>query len=87
MKSEDRDLSRRPTVALVRHGQTDWSKSGRHTGRTDVPLTETGRDQARLLGELLVDWQEARVFTSPLAARWKPAALLASTARTRSSMT
>ena len=67
MEGENRDVSRRPRVALGRHGETDWSKSGRHTGRTDVPLTDTGRDQARLLGEMLTEWREARVLTSPLA--------------------
>ncbi|MGH2698679.1 MAG: histidine phosphatase family protein [Actinomycetota bacterium] len=55
-----------PAVALVRHGETEWSKDGRHTGRTDVPLTEAGRAQARLLGEMLGGWRKARAMTSPL---------------------
>jgi broad specificity phosphatase PhoE len=57
---------KRPAVALVRHGETDWSKTHRHTGRTDVPLTDTGRVQARLLGKMLTTWNDVRVFTSPL---------------------
>jgi broad specificity phosphatase PhoE len=52
---------------LVRHGETEWSKSGQHTGRTDVPLTETGREQAKALGELLGGHEFARVLTSPLS--------------------
>jgi broad specificity phosphatase PhoE len=59
-------VTRRPSVALVRHGETDWSKARRHTGRTDVPLTEAGRNQARLLGNMLAGWHNARVLTSPL---------------------
>jgi broad specificity phosphatase PhoE len=57
---------KRPTVALVRHGETDWSKAHRHTGRTDVRLTDTGREQARLLGEMLATLNDVQVFTSPL---------------------
>jgi len=54
-------------VVLVRHGETDWSRTGRHTGRTDVPLTEEGRRQAILLREWLAERTFARVLTSPLS--------------------
>jgi len=51
---------------LVRHGETEWSLSGAHTGRTDLPLTERGREYARRLGTLLRDRPFALVLTSPL---------------------
>jgi broad specificity phosphatase PhoE len=54
-------------VVLVRHGETEWSRDGKHTGRTDVPLTAPGRKQAEALGEVLGDRAFARVLTSPLA--------------------
>ena len=54
-------------LVLARHGETEWSKSGRHTGRTDVPLTSTGIEQARHLGELLAGRSFSRVVTSPLS--------------------
>jgi probable phosphoglycerate mutase len=54
-----------PEVVLVRHGETAWSASGRHTGRTDVPLTDRGRAQARALGAALADRRFALVLTSP----------------------
>jgi probable phosphoglycerate mutase len=53
-------------VALVRHGETEWSRAGRHTGRTDVPLTEQGRRQAEAVGAALGDRDFALVLTSPL---------------------
>ncbi|MDQ1666246.1 MAG: hypothetical protein QOH75_2277 [Actinomycetota bacterium] len=52
---------------LVRHGETEWSASGRHTSRTDVPLTERGRAAAVALKERLAGIPFARVLTSPLA--------------------
>jgi len=51
---------------LARHGETAWSLSGQHTGRTDLPLTERGERNARALGERLRGLTFAKVFTSPL---------------------
>jgi broad specificity phosphatase PhoE len=53
-------------VVLVRHGETEWSRVGKHTGRTDVPLTEHGRRQAEAVGAALRDRDFALVLTSPL---------------------
>jgi broad specificity phosphatase PhoE len=55
-----------PTIYLARHGETAWSLSGQHTGRTDIPLTERGERNARRLGERLKGLTFAKVFTSPL---------------------
>jgi broad specificity phosphatase PhoE len=55
-----------PLVYLARHGETAWSLSGQHTGRTDLPLTGRGGDQARALGERLHGLVFAKVLTSPL---------------------
>src|SRR5262249_57118993 len=54
-------------IWLVRHGETQWSTAGRHTGCTDVPLTEGGREQARALRGILGGRRFALVLTSPLA--------------------
>jgi probable phosphoglycerate mutase len=59
--------SARHDVWLVRHGETEWARLGRHTGRTDVPLTETGRAQAVTLGGRLAGHPFALVLTSPLS--------------------
>jgi broad specificity phosphatase PhoE len=51
---------------LVRHGETAWSRSGRHTGLTDVPLTEHGREEARQLVPLIRSHRIGAAFSSPL---------------------
>ena len=53
-------------IVLVRHGETEWSKTGRHTGLTDIPLTETGAYKAELAGTLLASRKFDLVLTSPL---------------------
>jgi probable phosphoglycerate mutase len=53
-------------VVLVRHGETEWSRSGRHTGRTDIPLTELGRREAEAAGDELAGRPFELVLTSPL---------------------
>lgn len=53
------------SLYLIRHGETAWSLSGQHTGRTDIPLTTHGEDEARRLAPWFRHIQFARVFTSP----------------------
>ena len=55
-----------PEVFLVRHGETEWSRTGKHTGRTDIPLTERGREQAIAVGAALRGRPFVLVLTSPL---------------------
>jgi probable phosphoglycerate mutase len=54
-------------VVLVRHGETEWSRAGKHTGRTDIPLTERGRQEAETVGLELRGRRFALVLTSPLS--------------------
>jgi broad specificity phosphatase PhoE len=54
-------------IVLARHGETEWSRDLRHTGRTDIPMTEKGRAQAAVLREPLAGCSFARVLSSPLA--------------------
>src|SRR5258705_2831773 len=55
-----------PIIYLARHGETEWTVTGQHTGLTDLPLTEQGERNARSLGTRLEGLDFARVFTSPL---------------------
>jgi probable phosphoglycerate mutase len=59
-------MSNLPMVYLARHGETEWSLNGRHTGRTDIPLTAKGEGDARKIGTRLAGLTFARVLSSPL---------------------
>ncbi|MEU8718006.1 MULTISPECIES: histidine phosphatase family protein [unclassified Streptomyces] len=63
-------------VFLVRHGETEWSRSGRHTGWTDLPLTERGREEARRLAPLIRSQRLAAAFVSPLQRARRTAELI-----------
>jgi broad specificity phosphatase PhoE len=64
-----------PIIYLARHGETAWSRAGRHTGRTDVPLTDRGEHNARRLGERLRGIVFEKVLASPLARAARTCAL------------
>ncbi|MGN7861334.1 histidine phosphatase family protein [Microbacterium sp. 22303] len=53
-------------LVLLRHGETEWSRTGRHTGRTDIPLTPRGEELARLAGALVTGYDFRLVLSSPL---------------------
>ena len=56
-----------PRIWLIRHGETEWSRAGRHTGRTDLPLTPDGEAAARSLRPAVSAWQPGLVLCSPLS--------------------
>ncbi len=66
-------------LVLLRHGQTEWARDGRHTGLTDLPLTELGERQAHAAGVLVSDLlggtTPTLVLSSPLARAWRTAEL------------
>jgi broad specificity phosphatase PhoE len=64
-------------LLLIRHGETEWSRTGRHTGRTDIPLTDVGRQEALATARTLVGWQIDHVYSSPLLRARETAELVA----------
>ncbi|MDN3261779.1 histidine phosphatase family protein [Streptomyces sp. CSDS2] len=62
-------------LLLVRHGETEWSRSGQHTSRTDLPLTGQGEEQAKSLAPLLTGRTYARALSSPLSRALRTAEL------------
>ncbi|MGE9807542.1 histidine phosphatase family protein [Janibacter sp. G1551] len=67
-------------LVLIRHGQTEWSASGKHTGMTDIPLTEQGEAEARALASLLTGYDFGAVLSSPLVRARRTAELAGLTA-------
>jgi broad specificity phosphatase PhoE len=63
MNGEPRTVN---SIYLIRHGETEWAKNGRHTGRTDIPLTDAGREQAGFLLPIFDDVKFAHILSSPL---------------------
>jgi probable phosphoglycerate mutase len=59
-------MLKRRHIWLVRHGETEWAREGRHTGRTDLPLTEKGREEARQVSGILAQRPFELVLVSPL---------------------
>jgi broad specificity phosphatase PhoE len=63
-------------LVLVRHGETSWSEERKHTGRSDIPLTDNGRAQAQHIAGALRVFDIRRCFASPLARAWETAQLI-----------
>jgi broad specificity phosphatase PhoE len=63
---EPRTVNSSDFVYLIRHGETEWARDGRHTGRTDIPLTDAGREQAGFLLPIFDDVKFSRILSSPL---------------------
>jgi broad specificity phosphatase PhoE len=73
-------MSHLPTIYLVRHGETEWSKTGRHTGRTDLPLTQEGKAKVRAMRPRLAGKVFDQVLASPLQRARRTAELAGFTA-------
>jgi broad specificity phosphatase PhoE len=69
-------------LLLLRHGETEWSRSHKHTGRADIPLTARGEDQARALGAAIAGRQFVSVWSSPLSRARRTAELAGLAPRT-----
>ncbi|MGA7759939.1 MAG: histidine phosphatase family protein [Ilumatobacteraceae bacterium] len=67
---------RRPELVLVRHGETEWSRERKHTGRTDIALTEHGRAQARQIADAVESFDFTHEFASPLSRALETARLV-----------
>ncbi len=65
-----------PELVLIRHGETEWSVTGQHTGRTDLPLTERGRAEAQAIAEAVASFDFAHTYASPLQRAWTTALLV-----------
>lgn len=65
------------TLAFIRHGQTDWNRRGLFQGSSDIPLNDTGREQAREAGRMLERWTWDAVVSSPLARARETARIVA----------
>ena len=65
----------KPELWFVRHGETEWSRTRRHTGRTDIPLTPEGEEAARKIGDRLSGVDFDLVLASPLQRAWRTAEL------------
>ena len=65
----------KPVLTLIRHGETEWSRRGQHTSRTDIDLTPTGEEQARQLGVALSGIRFDLVLCSPRLRAWRTAGL------------
>lgn len=63
-------------MIVIRHGETEWSRTGRHTGRTDIPLTERGEHEAGDASRTLAGWVVHRAYTSPLTRARRTALLV-----------
>ena len=68
-------MADRRRILLARHGETAWAREGKHTGRSDIPLSPAGEQEARRLGDRLRGGAFAAVLASPLARAWRTSEL------------